>query len=63
MFATEHFLELQKLLNLPSVAVAMTAGLVIKIAQNASARPSVIPTERGPGFGTPMHFLSTRSNH
>ena len=62
MFATDHFLELHKFLNLPIVAVAMAASLVIKVTQSASARPSVVPTERGPGFGTPMHFLATRSN-
>ena len=62
MFATEHFLELHKFLSLPAVAFAMAASLVIKVAQSASARPSVVATERGPGFGTPMHFLSTSSS-
>lgn len=61
MFATDHFLELHKFLSLPAVAIAMTASLVIKVAQSASVRPSVIPTERGPGFGTPMHFLAASS--
>ena len=62
MFITDHFLELHKFLSLPAVTIAMAASLVVKVAQSASARPSVIPTERGPGFGTPMHFLSTSSN-
>jgi hypothetical protein len=62
MFSTDHFLELHKLLNLPAVAVAMAAGLVIKVAHSASARRTTVTTERGPGFGTPMHFLSTDSS-
>ena len=62
MSTTDQFLELHKLLNLPAIAFAMAASLVIKVARSASVSQTGITTERGPGFGTPMHFLSTSSN-
>ena len=57
MSTTDQVLELHKLLDLPTTAIAMAAGLVIKVARSTSVGQSAVTTERGPGFGTPMHFL------
>jgi hypothetical protein len=60
MFTTDSFLELQKFINLPAAALALAAGLVIRVAQSTATRPSAVTTERGPGYGTPMHFLAAK---
>jgi hypothetical protein len=58
MSTTAQFLELPKLLHLPTLAIAMAASLVTKVARSTSAAQPMVTTERGPGFGTPMHFLT-----
>ena len=50
MSTTDQFLELHKLLDLPAIAIAMAASLVIKVAQSASTRPARDPDGAWPRF-------------